>query len=104
MSVIEAFGAAGGSGVFNQSTASSALSDVLIDNTGLVSGDITPTADGSEIIFNLCDHFNKVIGSGDATKVTTSQTQTLSNNVLKRTYTFSFDLDFVANNLDVQDE
>ena len=103
MSVIEAFNASGGSGVFNQSTAGSTLSDVLVDNTGLESADVT-AGDGSEIIFNLCDHFNKVVGSGDSAKVSSSQTQTLSNNVLKRTYTFSFDLDFVANNLDVQDE
>lgn len=103
MSVIEAFGATGGSGVFNASGKTDALNAVLKANTGLVDDDID-NGDGSEIIFNLCDHFNKVVGSGDATKVSSSQTQTLSNNVLKRTYTFSFDLDFVANDLDVQDE
>jgi len=100
MSVIEAFS---GSGVFGNTSSSSSISATLTGNTGITTENINEN-DGSEIIFNLCDHFHDVVGSGNATKVSSSQTQTLSNNVLKRTYTFSFDLDFVANNLDVQDE
>lgn len=100
MSVIEAFS---GSGVFGNTSSSSSISATLTGNTGITTENINEN-DGSEIIFNLCDHFYDVVGSGNATKVSSSQTQTLSNNVLKRTYTFSFDLDFVANNLDVQDE
>lgn len=103
MSVIEAFNATGGSGVFNASIKTDDLNVVLKANTGLVDNDID-NGDGSEIIFNLCDHFNKVVGSGDSTKVSSSSSQTLQNNVLRRIYTFSFDLDFVANDLDVQDE
>ena len=100
MSVIAAFT---GSGVFGNTASSSTLSDTLTGNTGAKSADVSG-GDGSEIIFNLCEHFHDVIGSGTATKVQSAQSQTLTNNVLKRVYTFTFDLDFVADNLDVADE
>lgn len=100
MSVIEAFT---GSGVFGNTASSDTLSATLTGNTGATSSDVSG-GDGSEIIFNLCEHFHDVIGSGTATKVTSAQSQTLTNNVLKRVYTFTFDLDFVADNLDVADE
>ena len=100
MSVIEAFK---GSGVFGNTTSSSTLSDTLTGNTGTTPTNVSEN-DGSEIIFNLCEHFHDVIGSGTANKVQAQQTQTLSNNVLRRTYQFTFDLDFVADNLDVANE
>lgn len=100
MSVITAFT---GSGLFGNTASSDNLSDTLTGNTGTTSTNISES-DGSEIIFNLCEHFHDVIGSGTAQKVKSAQTQTLTNNVLKRVYTFTFDLDFVADNLDVADE
>ena len=101
MAAITAFA---NSGIFPNSTAGDTLSNVLLDNTGAVLADITD-ADGSEIIFNLCNHMHSVISSSTATKVRSSSTQNLSGTRLTKSYTFSIDLDLTdIGDLNVQDE
>lgn len=92
------------SGIFPTSAAGGILSDVLKDDCGVTQGDID-SADGSEIIFNLCNHMHSVISSGTATKVRSSSTQNLSGTRLTKSYTFTVDLDLTdIGDLNVQDE
>lgn len=102
MAAITAFEA---SGIFPSSDANTtSISDALVNDTDAVIGDVTGK-DGSEIIFNLCNHMHSVISSSTATKVRSSSTQNLSGTRLTKSYTFSIDLDLTdISDLNVQDE
>lgn len=92
------------SGIFPTSSAGGALSAALQGDCGVTQGDID-SADGSEIIFNLCNHMHSVISSGTATKVRSTSTQNLSGTRLTKSYTFTVDLDLTdIGDLNVQDE
>lgn len=60
--------------------------------------------DGSEVLFELCNHFYDCVASGDATKVTaTSTTNAVGSNIVK-SYTFNFTCAVDVANLDVVSE
>ena len=96
------------SGLFQSAASGQQLADVLVAGGAafggnMASGDISG-ADGSEVMFNLCEHFHQVVNSGDATQVRTAKTQSLSGSTLVRTYTFTFDLNLNLGLLDVENE
>lgn len=92
------------SGIFPTSAASDTLSAALQADCGVTQADVD-SQDGSEIIFNLCNHMYSVVNSGTATKVRSTSNQNLSGTRLTKSYTFSIDLDLTdIGDLNVQDE
>ena len=96
------------SGLFQSAASGDQLAHVLVAGGvafggNMASGDISG-ADGSEVMFNLCEHFNQVISSGNPSQVRTNKTQALSGSTLVRTYTLSFDLNLNLGLLDVENE
>ena len=96
------------SGLFQSASATDELRHVLVAGGAafagnMASGDFS-SSDGSEVMFNLCEHFHQVVNSGDATQVRTAKTQSLSGSTLVRTYTFTFDLNLNLGLLDVENE
>jgi hypothetical protein len=91
------------SGLFaNQDGAN--LETAVIAVTSATSTDFD-NEDGSEILFNLCNHFHNVVQSGDATNVRSTTGSTLTGSTLVKSYTFTFDLDFSdVSDLNVQAE
>lgn len=80
------------------------LETALIAVTSATSTDFD-NEDGSEVLFNLCNHFHNVVQSGDATNVRSSTGSNLTGNTLTKSYTFTFDLDFSdVSDLNVQAE
>ena len=95
----------GGSGVFPSSSGLESFESIVTTDTDLVSADISAD-DGSEFIFNMCNHFHNVISSGEAgaVNITSSTNQSLNGDALIKNIFFTFNLDFDLSNLDVQAE
>ena len=92
------------SGLFQSAASGDQLAHVLsAGGVNMASGDISG-GDGSEVLFNLCEHFHKVINSGDASQVRTSTSSTVSGSTLVRSYTFTFDVNLNLGNLSVENE
>lgn len=98
---IVAFGGAG-SGIFNGETKTEQFDTVVASATFAKASDFTgegvggTEADGSEIMYNICEHFHSGIQSwpGNAANVTSSKSQTASTgSTFNRTYSFTFTLD-----------
>lgn len=83
----------GASGLFPSKTGLTGLQVAVVDSTSATNDDFT-AEDGSEILFNLCNHFHNVVQSGDATNVRSTTGSTLTGSTLVKSYTFTFDLDF----------
>ncbi len=98
---IVAFGGAG-SGIFNGETSTDQFDTVVTSATFAKAGDFTGNgvggsqADGSEIMYNICEHFHSGIQAwpGGAVNVTSAKSQTASSGTtFNRTYSFTFTLD-----------
>ena len=84
-----------GSGIFNGSAASDTMKACITARTFAKTADFTSN-DGSEIMYNLCEHFHSGIQSwpGSAANVTSAKSQTASSGTtFNRTYSFTFTLD-----------
>lgn len=91
------------SGLFPGSNTATGLQAAVTGATNATATNFSD-GDGSEVLFELCNHFYDCVASGDATKVTaTSTTNAVGSNIVK-SYTFNFTCAVDVANLDVVSE
>ena len=101
---IPLFGVAGGSGLFpGQSNGSIDLINSDINNGYITSSDVSAN-DGSEVLFNLLQHFSDVVTLNGTEKITTSRSTQISGNELIKNFNFSVRTAITGDVLDVVDE
>jgi len=91
------------SGLFPGSTTSTTVQAAVTGATNATATDFS-NGDGSEVLFELCNHFYDCVASGDTTNVTATSTSSAVGSNIVKSYTFNFTCAVNVANLDVVSE
>lgn len=91
------------SGLFPGSTTDTTVQAAVTGATNATATDFS-NGDGSEVLFELCNHFYDCVASGDATNVTATSTSNAVGSNIVKSYTFNFTCAVNVANLDVVSE
>ena len=96
---ITTFGNVGASGLFPGQSGNT-LAAVDLTDANINGGNIALADDGSEVIFNMLNHFHDVISdqspSNTLTNLTSTVSTSLSGSTLTKTYNFTVKLNFTG--------